>query len=255
MTYHITTIPPKSKRRSFEGTRAVVIAEQCQGERDLLLQLLVEREAEIRQLRRMLSEEQRAGQRRIARELHDGVAQHITAASLHLQALVGRYRPRSPEARALLEHAIELVHRAADEVRQVIAGTLPASLDERCLSEAIRKEAMTLQQDGWQVVLQAEDVDPLPQDVAWALFRVAQEALQNIRWHAGRCRVWVTLTRTGERTQLEIADDGCGFDPRRIPSTRFGLAGMKERVALLDGAIEIQSRPGDGTRITVQVRV
>ncbi len=230
-------------------------AEQWQGERDQFLQLLVEREAEIRQLRRMLSEEQRAGQRRIARELHDGVAQHITAASLHLQALADRYRPRSPEARALLEHAIELVHRAADEVRQVIAGTLPASLDERCLSEAICREAMTLQHDGWQVVLQVEDVGPLPQDVAWALFRVAQEALQNIRWHAGRCRVRVTLTRTGASIRLEIADDGCGFDPRTIHAKRFGLAGMKERVALLDGAIEIQSRPGDGTRITVQVRV
>ncbi len=119
-------------------------------EREQLLLLLAERESEICLLRSMLAGARRAGQRQIARELHDGVAQHITAAYLHLQSLSGIYRPRSPEVREALARAIELTRRAADEVRRVIAGSLPAPLDGRCLADAIRAEATALSRDGWQ---------------------------------------------------------------------------------------------------------
>jgi signal transduction histidine kinase len=91
-------------------------------ERERLLALLAEREEEIRLLRSMLAEARRAGQRQIARELHDGVAQHITAAYLHLQSLSDIYRPRSSESREAFARAIELTRRAADEVRRVITG-------------------------------------------------------------------------------------------------------------------------------------
>lgn len=259
MTCQITTITPEPKRRAPLPSEWIAVvptsssSDRLRLEREVLLRLLIEREAEVHLLRGMLSEAQRAEQRRIARELHDGVAQHIAAAYLHLQALAEIYHPRSPEARASFERAIELTRRATDEVRQVIAGAMPAVLDECGLSEAIRRETVALQRDGWQVTLQMTDVGPLPKDVAWALFRVAQEALQNVRRHAGRCRVQVTLMCSEAQVRLEIIDDGCGFDPQVIPATRFGLAGMKDRVALLGGSISIQSRPGCGTTITVYV--
>ncbi|MDW8212828.1 MAG: sensor histidine kinase [Roseiflexaceae bacterium] len=218
-----------------------------------MLLLLAEREAEIHMLRSVAAESRRAEQRRVARELHDGVAQQITAACLHLQTLAGIYRPRSPEARAALERAMELIQCAADEVRRVIAGTAPAALDTHRLTEAIHREATALHRDGWQVTTRIADVGPLPRDVEVTLFRIAQEALQNTRRHAGRCRVQVTLMREGSQVRLEIADDGRGFDLQKIAAGRFGLAGMRERAALIGGTIDIQSRPGCGTRIAILV--
>lgn len=220
-----------------------------------MLRLLAEREAEIRVLRSVVSAAQHAGQRRIARELHDGVAQQITAACLHLQALTGVYRPRSPEARMALERTTELIHCAADEVRRVIAGAAPAALDNGRLAEAIHDEAMALHRDGWQVTTRITDTGPLPKESELALFRMAQEALQNIRRHAGRCQVQVTLAREGACVRLEIVDDGCGFDPQQTATGRFGLAGMRERAALLGGTVDIQSRPGCGTRIVIRIDV
>jgi len=222
-------------------------------EREQLLALLAEREEEVRLLRRMLAGARRAGQRQIARDLHDGVAQHITAACLHLQSLSDIYRPRSPESREALARAIELTRRAADEVRRVIAGSPPAPLDGRCLADAIRAEATALSCDGWQVTLHIADIGFVPADIELALFRMTQEALQNVRRHAGRCRVWLTLERDSAQVRLMIADDGCGFDPQQTPAARFGLAGMRERVALLGGTINIQSRPGAGTTIVITI--
>ena len=227
--------------------------EQQRLEREQLLLLLAEREAEIRLLRSMLAGARRAERRRIARELHDGLAQHVTAAYLHLQSLSGIYRPRSPESREALARAIELTRRAADEVRRVIAGSPPAPLDGRCLAEAIRVEATALSRDGWQVTLHVADIGSVPADIELALFRMTQEALQNVRRHAGLCRVWLNLVRDGAYVRLTIADDGCGFDPRQTPAARFGLAGMRERVALLGGTIDIQSRPGAGTTIVITI--
>ena len=222
-------------------------------EREQLLALLAEREEEIRLLRRVLAGARRAGQRQIARELHDGVAQHITAAYLHLQSLSDIYRPRSPESREALARAIELTRRAADEVRRVIAGSPPAPLDGRCLAEAIRVEATALSRDGWQVTLHVADIGSVPADIELAPFRMTQEALQNVRRHAGLCRVWLNLVRDGAYVRLTIADDGCGFDLRQTPAARFDLAGMRERVALLGGTIDIQSRPGAGTTIVITI--
>jgi len=227
--------------------------EQQRLEREQLLLLLAEREAEIRLLRSMLAGARRAERRRIARELHDGLAQHITAAYLHLQSLSGIYRPRSPEAREAFARAIELTRRAADEVRRVIAGSPPAPLDGRCLAEAIRVEATALSRDGWQVTLHVADIGSVPADIELALFRMTQEALQNVRRHAGLCRVWLNLVRDGAYVHLTIADDGCGFDPQQTPTARFGLAGMRERVVLLGGTIDIQSRPGAGTTIVITI--
>lgn len=254
MTHSITTITPETRRRAaLSFDRAHAAPEQWRKEREQLVLLLAEREAEIHRLRRIVSDAKRAEQRRVARELHDGVAQQISAACLHLQALAGAYRPRSPASRAALERAMELIQCAADEVRRVIAGTAPAALDTHRLPEAVHREAMALHCDGWQVTVRVADVGVLPNDVEWALFRMAQEALQNIRRHAGRCRVQVTLAREGSRVRLEIVDDGRGFDPQQIAAGRFGLAGMQERAALLGGIIDIQSRPGRGTRIVILV--
>jgi signal transduction histidine kinase len=110
-----------------------------------------------------------------------------------------------------------------------------------------------LSRDGWQVTLHVADIGSVPADIELALFRMTQEALQNVRRHAGLCRVWLNLERDGAQVRLMIADDGCGFDPRQTPAARFGLAGMRERVALLGGTIDIQSRPGAGTTIVITI--
>jgi len=110
-----------------------------------------------------------------------------------------------------------------------------------------------LSRDGWQVTLHVADIGSVPADIELALFRMTQEALQNVRRHAGHCRVWLNLVRDGAYVRLTIADDGCGFDPQQTPTARFGLVGMRERVALLGGTIDIQSRPGAGTTIVITI--
>lgn len=228
-------------------------ADWLQAELDMLLMLLAEREAEVCLLRSELREARTAERHRIARELHDGLAQLTSAAHLQLQALTGVYRPRSIQSRVALERAMDLTRRASVEVRRVMAGSPPEALDGRTLAEAIQSEVAALHNDGWDVTARFIDPGPLPANVELELFRLMQEALQNIRKHAGRCRVQVTMARNGATVWLEIADDGCGFDGAAIHAGCAGIAGMRERVALLEGTIAIQSRPGAGTRIRIVV--
>jgi len=230
-------------------------ASWLQAELDMLLTLLAEREAEVRLLRSELYEARTAERHRIARELHDGLAQLTSAAHLQLQALTGVYRPRSLQSRVALERAMDLTRRASVEVRRVMAGSPPEALEGRTLVEAIQPEVTALHNDGWDITAKFVDLGPLPADVELALFRLVQEALHNIRKHAGRCRVQVTMARDDVTMWLEIADEGCGFDGAAIRAGCAGIAGMRERVALLEGTMTIQSQPGAGTYIRITLPI
>jgi signal transduction histidine kinase len=238
-----------------------ILADQAASalERTRLYREAAERERRLEDLMRRLLLVQEEERRRVAYEVHDGLAQLAAAAQQHLEAFVSRYRATSNERRAELAQALALASRTVHEARRVIAGLRPTVLDDFGLAAAISFELQGLRADGWQVEYM-DGLGParLEGPLETTLFRVVQEALANVRKHAETNRVAVTLERRPQTLRVEVRDWGRGFRPsaariRAGPSERVGLAGIQERVEILRGRCSIQSRPGGGTRITVEV--
>jgi PAS domain S-box-containing protein len=237
-----------------------ILADQAASalERSRLYRELAERERRLEGLVRQLLLAQEEERRRVAYEVHDGLAQLALAAQQHLEAFAADYRSRVRKRRDELEHALTLASRTVREARRVIGGLRPAILDDFGLAPAIAFELQVLRGEGWDV----EFTDGLGSirlqpTLERALFRVVQEALTNVRKHAQSKRVAVTLESRNQWVHLEIRDWGRGFRPAAAragvgPSEHLGLAGMQERIALIRGRFKIRSRPGAGTRIQVQ---
>jgi signal transduction histidine kinase len=220
---------------------------------------LADREESLRDLVGRLIASQEEERRRVAYEVHDGLAQIAVAAHQHLQAFARQHYPRSPEGRAALDRVLALAQQAVDEARQVIANLRPTVLDDFGLASALGQQVEALQRAGWQVTYY-EDLGQqrLAAPLETALFRVAQEALNNVRKHAQTTKVRITLDRDPHRARLTVQDWGCGFaiDGQSLqagPGERVGLPGMRERVALVGGQCAVESEIGVGTRIIVEI--
>lgn len=220
---------------------------------------LADREQRLQDLVRRLQVAQEDERRRVAYEIHDGLAQVAASAHQHLQTFADYHSPQSTSELQALERTVDLVQRTVREARRLIAGLRPTVLDDFGLATAIRLETEALRSEGWQVTFEEDLGDQrLPSQVETALFRVAQEAMTNIRKHAGRARVMVTLERHEGTVRLEVRDWGRGFDmvglqekPR--PGERVGLLSMQERVGLLNGRCTVNSQPGAGTQVLAEV--
>jgi len=192
--------------------------------------------------------------RRLARELHDDITQRLAGVSIEA-ATLGRLA--EPAARAAAEQSIsgELA-RLSRDVHALSYRLHPSVIDDLGLEEALRIECARLARPGTvDVVFEADAADGgVRGESALYLFRIAQEALRNSLRHAAATHVRVTLRPDRGGTELSISDDGRGFDPaaeRDRPS--LGLAGMRERVALLGGRLDIRSRQGQGTSVTAWI--
>ena len=238
------------------GSLALQAASALENAR--LYRELAEREQQLQALVGRLLVAKEDERCRAAYDVHDGVAQ-VAAAHQHLQAYARFHRPRSPEGRADLERALEMARRTVGEARRVIADLRPTVLDDFGLATALWRQVDALHAEGWQITYdEATDTGRLPAAVETALFRVAQEALANVRKHAGTTRVHLSLRRTTRAVRLEVKDWGRGFRPNAAragagPGERVGLPGMQERVALLGGRCQLFSRPGVGTRVVAEI--
>jgi signal transduction histidine kinase len=222
-------------------------------------QQIATRERRLQDLVRRLQVAQEEERRRVAYEIHDGLAQVAASAHQHLQTFADYHAPDSPGGREALGRTVELVQRTVREARRLIAGLRPTVLDDFGLATAIRLEVEALRGEGWQVTY-AEDLGDrrLPSQIETALFRVAQEALTNVRKHAGRTRVAVSLGQHDDMIRLTVHDRGRGFgalgpQDRPRPGERVGLLSMHERVALLRGHCTVTSQPGEGTQVIAEV--
>jgi signal transduction histidine kinase len=193
---------------------------------------------------------------RLARELHDTLAHSLTGLSVQLQAL-GTLLSYDPLAvNAQLKQAQATVRNGIQEARRAIGALRAAPLEELGLSEALRQLCRgQAERTGVQCqadIAHVEALDPLTEQ---AVYRVAEAALANVEQHAGALHVQVVLRGPGPGgpLRLEVTDDGVGFDPRATPAGRFGLSGMAERAALIGAALRVESRPGAGTRIVLEV--
>src|SRR5919109_216063 len=218
---------------------------------------LAERERRLQDLVGRLLMAQEEERRRVAYEVHDGLAAVAASAHQHLQAFARHHRPRSPEAREEFDRALELAQRTVREARRVVANLRPTTLDDFGLAAALRLQVEELRAQGWHVTYQeALGAERLPPLMETALFRVAQEALTNARKHAQTTAVRMRVERAEREVRLVVEDEGRGFVPEAImPRTadgeRVGLPGMRERVAMLGGRCVVESQPGAGTRVSV----
>ncbi|WP_273844826.1 PAS domain S-box protein [Rubrobacter calidifluminis] len=220
---------------------------------------LAEREKRLQDLVGKLFTAQEEERRRIAYEVHDDLTQMAVAAYQHLQA----YAALPEEARGgsrLLEQGIEMVRRTISESRRVIAELRPTELDDFGLAASIRLRAEALREEGWDISYEENlGGERLSPTVETALYRVFQEAITNVRKHAGTRKVKIELARKGNEVSLRVRDWGCGFDPGDLvgegPGERVGVSGMRERLSLLGGSFDLLSRKGWGTAITARVPV
>jgi len=229
-----------------------------------LAQEAAEREALLAELlstRDRLAETEReqgalAERARLAREIHDTVAQGLSSIQLLLHAA-----ERADPDRPGIEHvrlARETAAESLAETRAFIRELTPPALDAG-LGEALRRlgEAQSTP-GGLRVEVETPPVLDLPMDLQTALLRIAQGAVANVRQHAGAHRASLTVRVDRDETVLVVADDGVGFDPQTVAAgpggaDSFGLRAIAERVAQLDGTLDIDSAPGRGTRLTVTV--
>jgi PAS domain S-box-containing protein len=206
-----------------------------------------------RHVLRQLLETQERERQVVAYEIHDGLAQYLAGALLHLQAF--EHAADAPPGPDFVE-GLRLLTAATAETRRLIAGLRPTALDELGVVEAIESLVNDARADIPTVTL-AQDLGPgrLPAQVETTIFRIVQEALTNARRHARATSAVVSLKRVPAGVHVCIHDDGSGFVPEGVPADRFGLEGMRQRSRLLGAEPTITSRPGQGTTIEVVLPV
>lgn len=195
---------------------------------------------------------------RLAREIHDTVAQGLSSIQMLLHAA-----ERADPDGAGVEHVVlarETAASALADARHFIRELTPPDLDGRGLGGALRRLASTQwAAQGLPVEVRVSDAVDLPMHVQTALLRIAQGAIANVIQHADADSATITLTVGGDRLQFTIADDGRGFDPAQSPgaptgrSDSFGLRAIRERVDQLGGTLAVTSAPGEGTALTIDL--
>jgi PAS domain S-box-containing protein len=207
----------------------------------------------LRELSRQLIRVQEEERRSLARELHDEVGQALTLIRLGLRRALDA--GGGPAAMVRLAECDELIDQTLAQVRGLSLDLRPSHLDDLGLVPALRSYLATLaRRAGLVVHLEADELDGLHPDIATACFRIAQEALTNVVRHARAGTVWVALRRSGPGLELELRDDGVGYDvgtalAHASAGGSLGLLSMMERAALLDGRTELDSAPGRGARV------
>jgi signal transduction histidine kinase len=196
--------------------------------------------------------------KRLARELHDSVTQTLFSIGLTAEAAAELVDANPARAREQLGYLQELTRAAMGEMRSLIFELRPAELETEGLASVLRKHVDVVRRLHEQEIEFAVEGDRrLPPDVERGLLRIAQEALGNAVRHSGAQRVTLSLAARDSRVSLRVVDDGRGFDPEEAVtrSRRLGLTSMRERAEALGGTLAIDSEPGRGTAIEVEVRV
>ncbi|HEV8694938.1 MAG TPA: sensor histidine kinase [Lysobacter sp.] len=222
-----------------------------------LLDRLQRNEREFRRLGRAVWRVQEDERRRLARELHDGVGQNLTAIKHRLAAVVATLPEDDAEIRAALNATIVLCSETLEDTRQLSRLLRPPILDDLGLEAALSWLARSQSEaSNLDISVEVEPLPALDSDLQTLLFRVAQEALHNAAKHADARSVLMRLVARGGLLQLQVADDGRGCDPEMaLSSGGSGLGGMRERLRLYDGQLELRSAPGEGTRLRAVVPI
>jgi signal transduction histidine kinase len=202
---------------------------------------------------RRVVEAQELERARLARELHDETGQALTSILLGLKPL--ERTAESAEARTALESVRELVISTLQDVRRLAVELRPSALDDFGLVPAVERLTETFrEQSGLRVDLETQlGEERLPSEAETTLYRVIQEALTNVVKHSAAKRVSILLQRKNSAVVAVVEDDGAGFDPSDTRADAIGLSGMRERVSLAGGRLQVESSPGAGTTVVAEV--
>src|SRR5687768_14217824 len=208
--------------------------------------------AERQQLLRTLEFHERDRQL-LAFEIHDGIAQDITAALMFLDSAAEGATFAKEGDKDACQRGLRLLRDSMVETRRLIQGLIPVVLDERGLVVSLEKLVARFRSDhGLEIDLTTKvSFVHLTPAVEMVVLRIVQEALNNVWRHSQSQRAEVRVTQTNHELRVGIQDWGVGFDPAQVKKTRYGLAGMRERARLFGGRTEIDSSVGQGTRIII----
>jgi signal transduction histidine kinase len=171
--------------------------------------------------------------------------------TVQLEAVRAVWSDSPDEARAMVNRTTAMAREGLSEARRALQALRSSPLEDLGLVLAIRQLAETLREHTGANVRLDLPSNPLtlPAPVEQGVYRIAQEAIENVERHAIARNVHVMLSCDGGRLQLRIEDDGCGFDPDGVTPDRYGVAGIRERADLLGAAIRVESAVGRGTRV------
>jgi signal transduction histidine kinase len=238
-------------RLAFDVTLLLAV----QAEASSMLRRLRAAAVEHEQLRQAEADRSAIEERaRLARELHDGLAQDLWLAKLKASRLAAITADR-PEATQLCEEVQEAIDTGLTEAMQVVTALRLTAESDRALGQVLTRYMDDLSDRfALRVVLSIDpDLPRLPPRTEAEMLRIAQESLANVRRHADATVVRVTLGVVDDAVVLSIRDNGRGFDAEAVDPDSYGLAGMRERAALIGGSLAIESRPSEGTLVTLSV--
>ncbi|MBI4308229.1 MAG: HAMP domain-containing protein [Chloroflexi bacterium] len=228
---------------------------------NVMTEALAQKEAARRSLLEKVISSQEEERKRVARELHDELAQQLTSVLLSLERVESRLQDIDEESRRAVRRARQVTESSLAETRKLIGDLRPSVLDDLGLVPALRSYAEThLHPSNCRVVISAVNMRAeLPSTVDTAVYRIAQEAINNIAKHAHATSAKITLRMEDGVLWGEVSDDGQGFrllpvkTPTGPPTRGLGLQGMQERAALLGGKLFVWSEEGKGTRVSFSI--
>lgn len=254
------------------GLLAVVFRRRSRPSREVLLgyQTVAAQAALALENIRLVEEARSAGRetgmlgerQRLAHEIHDTLAQGFNGIVMHLETTERRLPPGADRARQPLNTALATARESLAEARRLVWALRPEALDRHSLPEALEMLVAKWSQEtgvagGFNLSGAERRLAP---EIEAAVLRTAQETLSNVRKHAKAARVMLTLSYMKDAVVLDARDDGVGFDPGQVAGEvrdhdagGFGLRAMRERICQLGGAVEVESEPGEGTSLAVQL--
>ena len=193
---------------------------------------------------------------RIARELHDTLAHTLSSVAVELEAVKTLVKRKPAEALKLVDQSLGITRNGLNETRKALQDLRALPIEDLGLSLALKTQVESIaERSGIKVKTRiSRGMDKVPPDAAYCIYRVAQEGLENIVRHSGAHQVVLKLVRSDDHLSLILQDDGQGFDPRSVDGReKFGLRGMNERAEMLGGKLVVDSQPGKGTTIRLDI--
>ena len=237
------------------------VVDQCllAAEKARLMEDLAAREEQVRMLGEHMWQVEEEERRRISRELHDEAGQSMLCIRLQLEMLEKSLPQAVSDVRGKLLETIDVTEKTIIEIRRIIAALSPSVLEQLGLSAALRQLTHRFRRvfPARVKLSLLPRIKRLPRETEIITYRLVQECFNNIAKHSSATTVNIRLRSTDHSVELRVEDNGVGFRVEDALERRnsFGLLGMMERVALLGGAFDVQSLPGKGTRITVQLPI
>ena len=234
---------------------------EIEAEKDRLLQEVSQHEELLRRLGQQLATVEEAERKQLARELHDQVGSNLAAIGLNLNIIQGQIPTALLETDSVQAHLTDaqvIVEQTTESIRNIMTNLHPPALDDYGLVAAVRWYVNRLAaRVPFTLIVQGQEPHPPLADVVkYTLFRVVQEALTNVAKHAQATQVIINIETNNQTVQLSITDDGRGFEPGQVNGTDrsgWGLLSMRERAERISARCNIESEPGRGTRIRVEV--